>query len=130
VTQFLLCFKHPAFQEEREWRLVHIGGGHPRYDRSATTPKIRTFDGNLIPYREVSFRPAVEASTDDTAGIRFPIVDVKIGPTMNAELNRESILRLFARNGARSGAPGQRLRDSAEVALKSELISPSCVSRG
>jgi len=56
-----------------------------------TPPDIRTFDGNVIPYHKVSLVGAITASKDDTSGIRFPIVNVMIGPTVNPELNRNSV---------------------------------------
>lgn len=91
--QLLFSIKHPGFSEEREWRLVYSESSHPRYSRSATVPTIRTYDGNIIPYVILSFDLAIKASKDDTLGIRFPIVEVKVGPTINAELNRYSISR-------------------------------------
>lgn len=91
TAEIMFSFKHPGFREEREWRLLHIASADPRYDRGGGTPRLRTYDGNMIPYQEASFAGAIQASLDDTAGIRFPIVDVVIGPTVNAELNRQSI---------------------------------------
>lgn len=91
TLDILLSLKHPSFEEELEWRLIYMGPGHPRYERGALTPKIRTFDGNIIPYFDTSFAAAVQASKDDTYGVRFPISHVRIGPTVNAELNRESV---------------------------------------
>lgn len=89
--QLLFSFKHPGFAEEHEWRLTYAENNHPRYNRGTPVPEIRTFEGNIIPYRIVSLNPAIEASKDDAAGIRFPIVEVKVGPTINAGLNRQSI---------------------------------------
>lgn len=91
VRELLFSFKHPGFAEEREWRLVYSEHSNPRINRGASMPEIRTFDGNIIPYIVLSLGRAIEVSNDDVAGIRFPIVEVKVGPTINAELNRQSI---------------------------------------
>lgn len=87
----ITAFKHPAFKEENEWRLIYKARSDPRINRGTDSPKIRTFDGNVIPYYEVSFDAAIEVSKDDTGGIRFPIVEIVIGPTINAQLNKESV---------------------------------------
>jgi DUF2971 family protein len=92
VTGALIsAFKHPAFKEEHEWRLIYRAYSDPRINRGADMPNVRTYAGNVIPYYEVSFAKAIEASKDDTLGIRFPIVELAIGPTINARLNTESV---------------------------------------
>lgn len=91
ITALLSFFKHPSFSEEHEWRLLHIANVDPLHDRSAERPRLRTFDGNIIPYIVVSFAKAIEAATDDVVGIEFPLVDVVVGPTVNSELNQTSI---------------------------------------
>ena len=46
-------FKHRAFKEEREWRIVAI----PRMNREAKVVKFRTSaQGAIVPYMEIPFR--------------------------------------------------------------------------
>lgn len=91
VSDFMYTFKHPDFREEREWRLVHSYRFSPRFERGTEPPKFRTYEGNVIPYCTVSLKTAVAASCEDARGIRFPFSEIVIGPTINAELNQESV---------------------------------------
>jgi hypothetical protein len=95
VTELLFTFKHPDFSEEREWRLVHFANIDARFNRGIELPQFRTFEGNIIPYFAVSFDDAVTISRDDTSGVRFPFVELVIGPTINAALNEKSIISLM-----------------------------------
>jgi len=45
----------------------------------------------MIPFLEIGFESAITASQGDTLGLRFPITELMIGPTVNADLNQESI---------------------------------------
>jgi hypothetical protein len=94
--ELMFSFKHPDFHEEKEWRLVHHMNINPRFNRSGEIPAFRSYDGNVIPYISVSFSNAAEASKDDTFGCPFPIVKLFIGPTINADLNTESIKYLLS----------------------------------
>ena len=94
--ELMFSIKHPDFHEEREWRLVHSMNINPRLNRNDEFPAFRSYDGNVIPYLSVSFGNAVEASKDDTFGCPFPIVKLFIGPTINADLNTESVRHLLS----------------------------------
>ena len=95
IAQTVYAFKHPDFVEEREWRLVHFASVHPRINRSAPIPNVRSYDGNIIPYFPVGLDGAAKASRDDTAGIPFLIREVMIGPTINESLNERSVRMLL-----------------------------------
>lgn len=90
TSEFLVAFKHPGFVEEKEWRLVYSTGDSPTFQRGCESPKFRAFQGNLIPYHDVRFDEVISASRDDTLGVPFPIAEVFVGPTVNAELNEAS----------------------------------------
>jgi len=94
--ELMFSFKHPDFHEEREWRLVHFMNINPRFNRSGEFPSFRSYEGNIIPYLSTSFENAVQASKDDTYGCPFPVVKLFIGPTINAELNTESVKYLLS----------------------------------
>lgn len=112
IIELMFCFKHPDFSEEREWRLVHFASISPTFDRSSDVPNFRSYDGNVIPYYSVDFQKAITLSRDDTYGYGFPFVDLMIGPTINADLNQESVKMLLLAlnpdivpNISRSGIP-------------------------
>lgn len=95
IGEFLFSFKHPDFREEREWRLVHFANVNPTHNRNSELPRVRSYEGNIIPYFPVDLENAVALSRDNTYGYPFPIVDLMIGPTINADLNRDSIKLLL-----------------------------------
>jgi len=97
IGEYMFSFKHPDFHEEKEWRLVHSSNINPTFNRSHDdTILFRNFDGNIIPYLTVSFEEIVKASRDDAFGFPFPISELHIGPTVNDELNNQSIRMLLS----------------------------------
>jgi hypothetical protein len=95
IGEMQFALKHPDFREEREWRLVHFAYVDPRYARGVEMPRFRSYEGNVIPYFPVSFDRAIAASRDDTLGVPFPIAELVIGPTINADLNSQSTKALL-----------------------------------
>lgn len=93
VGEYLFCFKHPDFHEEKEWRLVYSCSVDPTFERDKKfqLPSFRAHQGNVIPYHTVSLENTINASKDDGYGVPFPIVEVVIGPTISSELNLESL---------------------------------------
>ncbi len=93
VGEYLFCFKHPDFHEEKEWRLVYSCSVNPTFERDMKfqLPSFRANHGNVIPYHIVHLDNAINASKDDTYGVPFPIVEVIIGPTISSKLNMESL---------------------------------------
>jgi hypothetical protein len=72
--------KHPAFEAEREWRMVKpfIYANHPR-------KKYRAGNGMLVSYLEIDL-----VNTDDKYELFLPIHDIYLCPHKNAELSEES----------------------------------------
>lgn len=99
LREYIFCFKHPEFTQEQEWRLVHVRSCNPVLDREADFAdlKFRTFDGNVIPFIDMSLSNSVGASRQDSFGVSFPIQELVIGPTLNADLNRESATILLTK---------------------------------
>lgn len=104
LTEYIICFKHPDFAEEREWRLVFAFQFDSPLDlvkremqRLSFEKEIqfRSYSGNVIPYVVNSFENAVGASQDDSFCTPFPVVELVIGPTINPELNQRSITALL-----------------------------------
>jgi len=81
IGEYIVCFKHPEFVEEQEWRLVHVSDANPILNRDSdfSDLKFRAFEGNVIPFCEVRFENAIKASRQDDYGLPFPIQELVIG---------------------------------------------------
>ena len=79
VLQIGTIVKHPAFAEEREWRITR------EVDLEEAT-KFRTGKSMLIPYGELIFQ-------DENHNT--PIVEIVVGPTPHMELSKRSLERLL-----------------------------------
>jgi hypothetical protein len=93
--ELLFCLKHPEFHEEKEWRLVHFSNHLSAVNRDVAPLNFREYEGNIIPYYSVSFDAAIKAACDDLSGIGFPVREMVIGPTVNSDLNEESLKALM-----------------------------------
>jgi hypothetical protein len=85
----LLAFKHDAFREEQEWRLIvpmkrdlHIGA-----------IEFRQSHDRIVPYL-----PLVP-NTDKTAGPPLPLISLTCGPSTNRDLMRKSAHLMIERYG-------------------------------
>jgi hypothetical protein len=78
--------KHPAFAEEREWRLAYLRAEDPE----PLHLEHRTATGRLMPYvelevpRRVGLRPDV-----------LPITHIRCGPSPEPEIKRRGVLSLL-----------------------------------
>jgi len=99
LGEYIFSFKHPEFVEEKEWRLVFVCNCNPVLDRESDFSglRFRTFGGNVIPFHEVSFANAIRASIQDDYGLAFPIREVVVGPTVNPQLNKQSVATLLTK---------------------------------
>lgn len=66
-------FKHPAFSEEREWRLVEI-----KVAEAYENLHFRQMQGIVVPYVEIRFPPSVPEKD-----ARLPIVEIVQGPLVD-----------------------------------------------
>jgi hypothetical protein len=88
VSEFLFCFKHPAFREEAEWRAVSVAG---LYDDDSRV-KFRPSRAGLIPYVEMEFSPSAGQMT-----AKIPITEIVCGPTAYP-YPAQKALSLYLRN--------------------------------
>ncbi len=94
ALEYSVCFKHPSFSEEEEWRIAFIDYGGSSH-RLALSPqetshvKTRVRGNEIVPYVEV--RPY--ASAGPNTG-KLPILTVRIGPSIN-ESASEKVVRLL-----------------------------------
>jgi hypothetical protein len=99
VAEYLVCFKHPGYESEREWRAVYFTD--PRKPLKVRT---RARDRSLISY--VEFSCGAELSLNDG---RLPIEEIVVGPC-----NDVSTTSLFLRN-AMSDVWGAEITEQVRV---------------
>jgi hypothetical protein len=95
LLDMLICFKHNAFKEEREWRLVHV----TREDFQPETLQFRETCGCLVPYR-----PTYIFDENEKGKLQFPLCSIAFGPTLDPVRTRSSI-ELLLRHIAVDGHP-------------------------
>jgi Protein of unknown function (DUF2971) len=89
IQFFIPTFKNEDFEEEREYRLIFAPS--PRYKG---LPQFRIARGMLVPYyslKELTSAPPM------SEGCRLPITGVRIGPSVQKDLNVESTQLLLRR---------------------------------
>lgn len=85
LLDMLLSFKHPAFKEEQEWRLIHITMDNFKPDLL----KFRESPHGLIPYRSLNIFDKV----DDE--LTFPLKTIGVGPSLDYERNLKPLKLLM-----------------------------------
>jgi len=78
----LLCFKHPAFECENEWRMLRV----LRNDVEPESLRFRSASGELIPYRPTHIYDEVE-----TREPTLPLRSIRFGPMLEPERTRSTI---------------------------------------
>jgi len=101
LVELIACFKPPAFQDDREWRLLLVADtAYP--GEALSRVRFRQASGHIVPYVEFDVSPRV-------GGDASPIAEVICGPLERAELSARAI-QLLLKKRAISGA---RVRASA-----------------
>jgi hypothetical protein len=105
VVELIACFKQPAFQDDREWRLLLVADtAYP--GEALSQVRFRRAGGHIVPYVEFDVSPHV-------GGDASPIAEVICGPLERAELSTRAIqllLKKRAIGGARVRASALALR--------------------
>lgn len=100
-----VSFKHPAFEEEQEWRLIRVLVDHADADQLC----FREARGELVPYRpgllyslahEAS--PAQEETMPVDRARTFSLREIRFGPTLNARATSAALSLLVAHEATRS----------------------------
>ncbi|WP_395628094.1 DUF2971 domain-containing protein [Sphingorhabdus sp.] len=88
MTEYSFTFKHPAFAEEKEWRII------VPYDRSEWLGRIRFRPSKslLIPYTMMAFGDHVDKP-------HLPLLQLVHGPTLHPELLKKSLHLLLEQKG-------------------------------
>ena len=85
TAEYLMCFKHPAFVDEQEWRICHI-------TEPNQTDHVKTRDGpyGLTPY--VSLDPTPQAGVNRD---KLPLSRITHGPTADSGNVRYALQKLL-----------------------------------
>lgn len=81
VANLVFSYKHSAFREEREWRMVCL-----RQRDNIESFKLRPGNGFLVPYTDLDLRMRVGPNTG-----RLPISHIVIGPSLHPELAAKAV---------------------------------------
>lgn len=92
IYEGLVSFKHRAFAEEGEWRLIQQGRIK---GQAVCRAAFRTSAGRIVSYAPLTYRglPASESSGPPRPN-DFPVVSITCGPTLDAE-GAERALRML-----------------------------------
>jgi len=105
VVELVSCFKHPAFRDDHEWRLLIVADtAYP--GETLSQVRFRRAGGHIVPYVEL------DVSAQAAKG-GSPIAEVICGPLERAELSARAIqllLKKRAVGGARVRASALALR--------------------
>lgn len=85
LFDLMLSFKHPAFSEEREWRLIKV----LQSEFKSELVRFRHGDGQLVPYIPIYLGETRQSQ------LFFPIVSIKVGPMLD-ESSWKQVLEVFA----------------------------------
>lgn len=89
-----VSFKHPAFAEEKEWRLVRVLADRT----SADQVQFREARGELVPYRPAHLYDLA----DEPEPVRtFPLHSIHFGPTLHPRATSAALSLLVAHEAAR-----------------------------
>jgi hypothetical protein len=93
VYECLVCFKHPGFAEEHEWRLIQQGRV---WNSDVCVEDFRARSGRIVSYTPLRYSPA------ETPGERrrpFPIAAITYGPTLDGEASERALRLLLEKQG-------------------------------
>jgi hypothetical protein len=96
VRNLAIGMKAPGFEPEKEWRLVTFASegsgidGDPDGVEDAKNMAFRTVGGRIVPYFKAAYGPGGP-----------PVVSITIGPTVDAEIAKDSITRILKGRGYR-----------------------------
>lgn len=82
-----ISFKHPAFAEEKEWRLLRVLLDHA----SPGQLRFKEANGELVPYRPIHLYDVA-----DDGAQTFPLREVWLGPTLNTRAASAAVTLLVA----------------------------------
>jgi Protein of unknown function (DUF2971). len=97
---YALRFKRPDFREEREWRLVFHEELFPNLTEDIKANDgihFRERRGHISPYYEFNLDSAFSKSLDNSDLVPFPIREIVVGPSSDADMNAKAVRALLGR---------------------------------
>jgi hypothetical protein len=101
MVELVACFKHVAFKEDEEWRLLVVADT-AYAGEGLSQLRFRHAGGHIVPFMELDISPHGGAEVS-------PIAEVICGPLERAELSARAIELLLKKRGV----AGARVRPSA-----------------
>lgn len=93
LYECLVCFKHPGFHEEREWRLIQQGRVG---STDVTKVDFRARTGRIVSYTPLTFQPRSDlravASPDTNT---LPVAAITYGPTLDPQAAERALRSLL-----------------------------------
>jgi hypothetical protein len=86
LLDMMLTFKHRAFDEEKEWRLIRA----TRRDFQPENLQFRRSNNNLVPYRATYLFDKLEKQSDGIQYV-FPLSSIVFGPSLDAIRTKVSL---------------------------------------
>jgi hypothetical protein len=107
--EYLSCFKHPTFKEEKEWRFIYSPDitvkteGQGNFDRGEI--EYRESGGYIVPYLKVNIAEVLEGVDEKVnhgkpiKALRLPFDAIISGPGLDEKLARASLNSFILRRG-------------------------------
>ena len=92
LVELVICFKDPAYAEEREWRVIQLGR-NAQGDKSVKTD-FRTSRCGIVEFVELDF-----TNTEGKYKGRLPVNVIRYGPTLDPKVTERSLRLLFKEKG-------------------------------
>jgi hypothetical protein len=108
--EYLSCFKHPTFKEEKEWRFIYSPDlsrdDEKQPDLFTTEIEYRDSGGYMVPYLKVDISEAVASTKDEivktgeaATALTLPFEAIISGPGLDANLATASLNSFILRKG-------------------------------
>jgi hypothetical protein len=104
--EYLFCFKHPTFKEEKEWRFIYTPdvshfyyGENPQGDFNTLEIEYRESGGYMVPYLKVNIAETIENDTSTETKPILPFEEIISGPGLDKQLARASLNAFIERKG-------------------------------
>lgn len=126
VSELIIAFKDPVFEEEREWRIVYISPR--RDDKDLQNINFREKNDVIVPYTDIELKAVNDnefqeyqdnlqadkghVSSNDYSKFvedygKFPLSSISIGPRFRPELDYKSIKLLLKKHKLSNASIGQ-----------------------
>lgn len=105
--QYLCCFKHPTFKEEREWRYIYTPDFSTKAKPKGGLPKkkvnYRESGGYMVPYLKINIAEVSKNNSEGSETKDIPFDAITIGPGLDERLARTSLNSFLNTTGGAGG---------------------------